>query len=238
MPDPDDSLDRTLADRLKGTFICFDGGEGCGKSTQILRLRDRLATLGLDVLAVRDPGSTRIGEEIRHILLNPDHLEMGMRCEMLLYMAARAQMMHETIRPALDVGGVVLTDRFISSTLAYQLGGDGLTADEIRTVGKIAVHGRLPDLTIILDMPIEQSVERVRAKFEHRTQTLYGEETTVTKDRIELRSLDYHRTVRENFLAQAKADPKTHRVIAADQTPDQVATDVWKAIESAADERG
>ena len=229
----------SLADRLKGTFICFDGGEGCGKSTQIARLRDHLASLGLDVLAVRDPGTTGIGEQIRAILLNPDHLEMGMRCEMLLYMAARAQMMHETIRPALEAGTVVLTDRFISSTLAYQLGGDGLDAEEIRTVGKIAVRGRLPDLTIILDMPIEQSVERVRAKFERRTPTLYGEETTVVKDRIEMRPMEYHAKVRENFLAQAKNDPKTHRVIAAERTPDQVAEDVWNAITKklAADER-
>ena len=219
-----------LADRLTGTFICFDGGEGCGKSTQILRLRDRLAALNLDVLAVRDPGSTPIGEQVRAILLNPDHLEMGMRCEMLLYMAARAQMMHETIRPALERGTVVLTDRFVSSTLAYQLGGDGLVADEIRSVATIALRGRLPDLTIILDMPIEQSVERVRAKFERRTPTLYGEETTVVKDRIEMRPLAYHAKVRENFLAQARADPKTHRVIAADQTPERVADDVWASI--------
>ena len=224
-------------DRLKGMFICFDGGEGCGKSTQIVRMRDRLAAIGLEVLAVRDPGSTRIGEAIRHILLNPDHLEMGMRCEMLLYMAARAQMMHETIRPALAAGGVVLTDRFISSTLAYQLGGDGLSADEIRVVGKIAVNGRLPDLTIILDMPIEQSVERVRAKFERKTPTLYGDEVTVIKDRIEQRPLEYHAKVRDNYLAQAKAEPKTHRVIPADQSPDEVAAAVWKAVELAAHER-
>lgn len=227
-----------LADRLKGMFICFDGGEGCGKSTQIVRLRDRLAALGLDAMAVRDPGSTRIGEEIRHILLNPDHLEMGMRCEMLLYMAARAQMMHETIRPALSAGTVVLTDRFISSTLAYQLGGDGLTADEIRAVGRIAVRDRLPDLTIILDMPIEQSVERVRAKFERKTPTLYGDEVTVTKDRIEQRPIEYHAKVRENFIAQAKNDPKTHRVIAADRTPEEVSEEVWRAVILAADERG
>src|SRR2546423_1602911 len=88
----------------------------------------------LDVLAVRDPGSTRIGEQVRAILLNPDHVEMGMRCEMLLYMAARAQMMRQQIRPALEAGRTVVSDRFVSSTLAYQLGGDGLTAKEIRAV--------------------------------------------------------------------------------------------------------
>src|SRR5882672_6358808 len=99
---------------LHGKFIVFDGPEGCGKSTQTQLLRATLETRGLSVLAVRDPGTTHIGEQIRAILLNPDHLEMGMRCEMLLYMAARAQMMAEVIGPALDAGKVVLSDRFDS----------------------------------------------------------------------------------------------------------------------------
>src|SRR5438105_1638684 len=115
---------------LRGKFIVFDGTEGCGKSTQVQMLRQRLegepVGRGLEVVVVRDPGSTRIGEQVREILLNPSHAEMGMRCEMLLYMSARAQMMHETILPALGAGKLVLCDRFVSSTLAYQLGGDGL----------------------------------------------------------------------------------------------------------------
>src|SRR5450432_2602540 len=102
---------------LKSKFIVFDGGEGCGKSTQVQMLKMALESAGAKVLPVRDPGSTRIGEFIRAILLNPDHSEMGMRCEMLLYMAARAQMMVETILPALEAGKVVLCDRFVSSTL-------------------------------------------------------------------------------------------------------------------------
>src|SRR5688572_27927320 len=121
---------------LRGKFIVFDGTEGCGKSTQARMLRERLvsSTGANDVLLVRDPGTTRIGEQVRAILLNPDHGEMGMRCEMLLYMAARAQMMAETILPALNEGRLVIGDRFVSSTLAYQLGGDGLTAADIRGV--------------------------------------------------------------------------------------------------------
>lgn len=207
-----------LAQSLRGRFIAFDGGEGCGKSTQIARLRDRLAARGLDVLAVRDPGTTRVGELIRGILLNPDHDEMGMRCEMLLYMAARAQMMHEIIRPALDAGRVVLTDRFVSSTLAYQLGGDGLTADEIRSVARIALRDRLPDLTILLDMPPDRAIERV----------------TRAKDRIEQRPLEYHRDVRERFLIQAKAAPTVYRVVAADQSIDAVSEAVWQHVLTAA----
>ena len=218
--------------RLRGTFIAFDGGEGCGKTTQIGRLRERLSAAGLEVLAVRDPGTTRIGEMIRQILLDPANGEMAMRCEMLLYMAARAQMMSQTIAPALADGKVVLTDRFVSSTLAYQLTGEGLTADEIRTTARIALRDRLPDLTILLDMPAERSIDRVRAKFEHRTSTLFGTEVTVNiKDRIEQRPFAYHQQVRDRFLAQAAADPDGYRVLAADRGADAVAADVWRAVE-------
>lgn len=210
--------DAELAKSLRGKFIAFDGGEGCGKTTQIGLLRDRLAACGLNVLAVRDPGTTRIGELIRAILLNPDHNEMGMRCEMLLYMAARAQMMHEVIRPALDSGQVVLTDRFVSSTLAYQLGGDGLTAEEILATAQIALNHRLPDLTIILDMPPERAIERV----------------TRAKDRIEQRPLSYHQRVREKFLSQAKAYPDRYCVLSAERAIDAVRDDVWRAVVASA----
>jgi dTMP kinase len=154
-----------MMDKNDGQFIVFDGGEGCGKSTQTQLLKTALESHGRRVLLVRDPGSTRIGEMIRAILLNPDHTEMGMRCEMLLYMAARAQMMAETILPALADGMVVISDRFVSSTLSYQLGGDGLTADEIRTTAQIAINGRWPDLIIILDMPADRSIARVRLNY-------------------------------------------------------------------------
>src|SRR5262245_18762918 len=140
---------------LASKFIAFDGGEGCGKSTQTQLLRHRLEAAGHPAVIVRDPGTTRIGELIRAILLNPDHDEMAMRTEMLLYMSARAQMMQELILPALAENKTVICDRFVSSTLAYQLGGDGITADEIRTVAQIAIKGRWPDLTLILDMPAE-----------------------------------------------------------------------------------
>src|SRR5689334_2196066 len=150
----------------RGTFIVFDGTEGSGKSTQARMLYDRLGRGagpggGDDVLLVRDPGTTRIGEQVRAILLDPGHTEMSMRCEMLLYMSARAQMMSEIILPALARGRTVLCDRFVSSTLAYQLGGDGLTASEINAVAEIAIKGRWPDLTVLLDMPPSASLARV-----------------------------------------------------------------------------
>jgi dTMP kinase len=216
--------------QLRGKFIVFDGNEGCGKSTQAGMVRDRLIGLGLDVLLVRDPGTTRIGEQIRQILLNPENTDMGMRCEMLLYMAARAQMMTEIIQPALDRGQVVLSDRFISSTLAYQLGGDGLTAAEIRAVGEIAVSGRWPDLTIILDLPVDVSSQRVRPKF-----SLFPDDPDAgaEKDRIEQRSTAYHEQVRQNYLKQArtKDQQKKYEVIDAARALEDVHRDVWRAIE-------
>jgi dTMP kinase len=217
---------------LRGKFIVFDGTEGCGKSTQALLLRDRLVVQGFgaeNVLLVRDPGATRIGEMIRAILLNPDHDEMGMRCEMLLYMAARAQMMHETILPALAAGKLVLSDRFVSSTLAYQLGGDDLSADDIRAVASIAIKGRWPDRTLILDMPAEGSMRRVKPKA--LSATLFGEAPElVDKDRIERRPMSYHEQVRRNYLSQIQADPQRYCIINADRDRDAVHDDIWKTV--------
>ncbi len=205
--------DEQVVAALAGRFIVLDGPEGCGKSTQARLLGDRLAALGAAVALVRDPGTTRIGEQIRAILLDPAHGEMGMRCEMLLYMAARAQMVAQTILPALRSGKVVICDRFVSSTLAYQVGGDGLTDRHIRAIGDVAIGGRWPDLTLILDMPVEQSFARMQRD----------------KDRIEQRSLAYHEQVRRNYLRQARSDPRRYAVIDAARPVDQVQASVWKA---------
>ena len=195
-------------------FVVLDGGEGCGKSTQAKHLGAAYARhFGADPLVVRDPGTTRIGEQVRNILLDPDHDEMAMRAEMLLYMAARAQMAAEVIGPALSAGRAVICDRFVSSTLAYQLGGDGLTAAEIRAVADVALGPLRPGLTIILDMPAEQSIARV----------------TRAKDRIEQRPIEYHMRVRENFLAQAVADPAAYAVVDAARPIEEVRADVLRA---------
>jgi dTMP kinase len=199
---------------LRGKFIVLDGTEGCGKSTQARLLGESLKASCLDVLAVRDPGSTRIGEQIRAVLLDTRHTEMSMRCEMLLYMSARAQMMAELILPALKEGKVVICDRFVSSTLAYQLGGDGLRADEIRAIADVAISGRWPDLTILLDMPPDRSLARVQRE----------------KDRIEQRPLAYHEQVRRNYLSQVDSDPSRHRLILADRDRERVQADVMQAV--------
>jgi len=215
-------------DHLRGKFIVFDGGEGCGKSTQARLLRERLEADGIPVLPVHDPGATRIGDMIRAVLLNPENTDMGMRCEMLLYMASRAQMMIEKILPALSAGKVVISDRFVSSTLAYQLGGDGLSAKEIRQVGEIAIKNRWPDLTLIFDLPVDLAVSRVRPKF-----TLFPDDPSAGRDldRIEQRSMEYHEVVRKNYLEQVKTDPKRYRVIDASRSVQEVHQDVLRAVQ-------
>jgi dTMP kinase len=214
-------------DFLRGRFIVFDGGEGCGKSTQARMLREELERQDIPVLAVHDPGATRIGQTIRQVLLNPENTDMGMRCEMLLYMASRAQMMVEKILPALESGQVVVSDRFVSSTLAYQLGGDGLTADEIRRIADSAIKGRWPDLTLIFDLSVKASQARVRPKF-----SLFPDDPAagLDLDRIERRSLDYHEQVRRNYLSQAEADPKHYQIIQADQPIEKVHREVLKVM--------
>jgi dTMP kinase len=212
---------------LRGKFLVFDGNEGCGKSTQARLLREHLESLGIGVLAVHDPGATRIGEHIRKLLLDPENTDMAMRCEMLLYMASRAQMMSEKILPALAAGECVISDRFVSSTLAYQLGGDGLSFDEIRAVADVAIQKRWPDLTLIFDLPVESSWGRVRPKF-----TLFPDDPAagMDLDRIEQRSRDYHEQVRQNYLEQARRDPARYRVIDADRPIEAVRGDVLAVV--------
>lgn len=218
---------------MSGKFIVLDGPEGCGKTTQSHLLKTRFEQAGQHVQLFRDPGSTRIGEKIRNILLNPDHQEMSMRSEMLLYMAARAQMMKQLIRPALQQGAVVICDRFVSSTLAYQIGGDGLTGKEICAVAEIAIAGCWPDLTILLDIPLERSSKRVMPKFmlpfSEEIKTSLARE--MTKDRIEQRSDEYHEQVRQNYLRQANDQPNRYTVVNADRAPDEIAADIWQILD-------
>jgi len=203
-----------MPEQLPARFVVLDGVEGCGKSTQAAMLDAALQKAGVPTLLVRDPGSTHIGEKIRAILLDPQHDRMSMRCEMLLYMAARAQMVKELIEPALAAGKCVICDRFITSTLAYQLGGEGLTAEEIHRVGQVAVGGRWPDLTILLDMPVDRSAARLNRQ----------------RDRIEQRPDEYHQRVRENYLQQGRQHEKKMRIIDADRDREAIHADVMRLL--------
>jgi dTMP kinase len=163
------------------------------------------------------------------MLLDPQNTDMSMRCEMLLYMAARAQMMSQIVQPALEQGRAVVSDRFISSTLAYQLGGDGLTEADILAVGQVAIDKRWPDMTIILDLPVSESNARARPKFTALPDDPIG---GAEKDRIELRSLEYHEKVRENYLRQSKIHRGNYRVVDAGRDPQQVHAEVMRLLSS------
>ncbi len=182
---------------MRGKFITFEGSEGCGKSTQSKLLHRYLKANGHDVVYLREPGGTKISEKIRKILLDARNTGMDVQCEMLLYMASRAQIVTEIIRPSLKQGKIVICDRFLDSTLAYQGYGLGMDKTLIRSIGYFATGGLKPDLTIFLDLPVEKGLNvRKRAK-----------------DRIEQRSIDYHKRVRRGYLMLAKIEPKRIKIV-------------------------
>jgi dTMP kinase len=191
---------------LAGKFIVFDGPDGCGKTTQLSSLQTRLQTLGIPLRRLREPGGTPIGDQIRDILLATKNEGMDLRCEMLLYMASRAQLVHDQIKPALALGQTVLTDRYASSTIAYQGGGGGMSTDEILQVADIAVANTWPDLTVIFDLDIDHAFARLNSR---------NAASDARHDRIEQRARDYFQRVRENFLWQAKQWPQRYRIVDA-----------------------
>ncbi len=194
-----------LADRLRGRFIVLDGPDGSGKSTQLALLAEHLAGYGAQVHRAHDPGGTVAGDHIRGILLDRHNSHLGPMCEVLLFMASRAQLIEEKVRPALAAGNVVLCDRFVSATVAYQ-GALGVPAETIIQLGQFAVQGAWPDLTVILDVPVRVGMARIgvprgKRKKPHeptgRTLPLFG-------DRMESRHLEYDQAVRRNFLKLCK----------------------------------
>ena len=187
-----------IAPKLAGSFIVLDGPDGAGKSTQLSLLAETLSAARVEVCRLRDPGGTTIGDRIREILLDRKHDGMSVECELMLYMASRAQLAAEHIRPALAAGQCVLCDRFISSTIAYQ-GAGGANVDTIRRVGQVAVGDAWPDLTIVLDIDVEVGMDRLSDE----------------PDRMESKPLDFHRQVREVFLQQAADDPDRFAVVDA-----------------------
>lgn len=181
----------------KGIFINFEGSEGCGKSTQSYLLAQFLRKKGYKVTYLREPGGTAISEKIRKILLDSANDSMAAVCEMLLYMAARNQIVEEVIKPALNKGHLVISDRFLDSTLAYQGYGLGMDIGFIRNLGRVVTAGIKPDLTILLDLPVKKGLIHRQAN----------------KDRIEKRSLAYHRRVRDGYLRLSKDEPQRIKLV-------------------------
>jgi dTMP kinase len=201
---------------MKGAFITLEGVEGCGKTTQMAMLRERLEAAGRRVLLTREPGGTPIAEAVREILLDPANAGLSPVAELLLYEAARAQHVAERIKPALDEGVVVVCDRFADSTTAYQGAGRTLDMNTVLHLHRVATGTVWPDLTIVLDIPPEEGLKRAAA--------------ARSQDRIELEPLEFHRRVREEFLRIAESEPERVKIVDASQPPETVAEKVFGLV--------
>ena len=198
----------------RGLFITFEGGDGSGKSTQIELLRDRLTQAGCDVILTREPGGTQISEKIRQMILDPANDEMADMTEAFLYAAARAQLVGQLIRPAIEAGKVVICDRFVDSSLAYQAYGRGL-GDAVGVINTYAVDGCMPDLTILLRLDPGKGSDRI-ADREH--------------DRIEQASDEFHRRVYEGYLKLEEQYPERIFGIDASGTIEEIAEEIWRRV--------
>jgi dTMP kinase len=197
----------------RGLFISLDGLDGTGKSTQCALLGDWLRARGLDVVECTDPGGTPAGDVIRSLLL--DHRgEMSLACEALLFMASRAQLIEEVIRPALEAGRAVVSDRFVLANVVYQGYAGGLDPDQIYAVGRLATGALEPNLTIVLDLPVDVAQARRKRP----------------ADRMESRAADYHARVREGFLTEARRHPERIRVVDASQDVQVVHEDICREV--------
>jgi len=186
-------------------FISLDGLDGTGKSTQCRLLAEWLRKQGQDVVECADPGGTAVGDAIRDLLLGRQH-DMSLPCEALLFMASRAQLTAEVIRPALAAGRTVLADRYLLANVVYQGHAGGLDPDRLWEIGRLATGGLLPDLTFVLDLPVDVALSR----------------RTGPADRVESRDLAYHTRVREGFLAEAQRHPDIIQVVDAAQPVQKV----------------
>lgn len=201
---------------MNGLFITFEGPDGAGKTTQIQMLAEALAAMNHTVVTTREPGGTRIGDGIRNLLLAPDHTEMDARTEVLLYAAQRAQNVAERIRPALAEGQLVLGDRYIDASIAYQSVGLGIDERVVREVNDFATGGLWPHRTYLLDLTPEAGRRRLEARAEAA-----GESGGL--DRIEQRPYDYHQRVREAFLRLAREEPGRILLLDAEQPREMLA---------------
>ena len=198
-------------------FISFEGIDGVGKSTQIRLAEDYLRAKGKDVLCTLEPGGTELGQEIRNLLLHRKG-DVAPRAEALLYAADRAHHVATKVRPALESGQVVITDRFLDSSVAYQGAGRKLSAEEVRNISLWAVDGLLPDLTVLVDLDPATAAERRKG-------------TGEAPDRLELEKIDFFQAVRDEFLKLAAAEPNRFLIVDATKTPTEIFEHVAKKLD-------
>ncbi len=205
------------------TFITFEGIEGSGKTTQIHLLMDWLKQRTEQVLLTREPGGTSIGEQIRAVLLNPINTEMTPEAEILLFSAARAQIVREVIRPRLAEGWIVICDRFADSTLAYQGYGHGLPLDDLLRITEFATGGLWPDLTVYLDLDVDAGLRRKAA-------------TPEEWNRMEAQDIAFHRRVRQGYWALAAQHPDRWLVLDGEQSPETIHRQIRERVAQLIDE--
>ena len=208
-----------LKQKPAGKLITFEGSEGCGKSTQIARLANHFQLLGREVLTTREPGGTEIGEQIRNIIVhNSKGDEMCAETELLLFTAARAQLVREVIAPALTRGAIVLSDRYLDSSTVYQGIGRNLALDPVQQINQFAVGNVMPDLTIVIDVPTEVGLARIRQR------------ASDLPDRMERENIEFYKKIREGYLLLAKGLPSRFVVIDGTQTSEVIEKQIWTAV--------
>lgn len=196
-------------------FITFEGGEGCGKSTQSKILNRRLKKLALPALLIHEPGTTALGEKVTRLLKWSQNIKISPLAELLLFNVSRVQLVEEVIKPNLKKGVTVICDRYSDSTTAYQGYGRGLEMSVVKAANSLGTQGLVPDLTILLDMLVEKGLERNKDK---------------KPDRFETENLNFHRKVREGYLKLAKAEPERWLVIDATKSVEAIAGIIWQKV--------
>lgn len=230
-------MSKKILQRLRGKFIVLDGIDGAGKGAQLDLLEQTLTSAKLDHIRTRDPGGTTIGDRIRHVLLDYDLSEMDIRCETFLFMASRAQLCRDVIQPALDEKQVVLGDRYVSATCAYQ-GAAGYDPQRVIDVARFAIDELWPDLTIILDMPIDEAYKRTgrdatpRKPRKSQGQTLLFHD--VQTDAMESRPKSFHEKVRDLFRELPAIYPRPVVIVDGTGSVEEVHQRILEAIRDAA----
>lgn len=204
----------------KSLFITFEGPEGAGKTTILKKIVERFQEQGIDILATREPGGSYIAEQIRQVILNPNHTEMDARTEALLYAAARSQHFAEKIEPALAEGKIVLCDRFIDSSLAYQGVGRSLGINKVYDINVFAIGNKMPDCTILFDLDPEVGLSRIHAHSEREI------------NRLDVESLTFHQSVRDAYLQLAEKYSNRIQIVDANRPIEVVVEDVWRILQT------